>query len=666
MIDHDTVERIHAAANIVEIVGDFIPLKKKGVNYQACCPFHNEKTPSFVVSPSNGFFKCFGCGAGGGAITFVMKHESLSYPDALRYVAKKYGIEVEEKQLSEEGQKRATKKESMMTINQYAAEYFSSQLKDSAEGRNVALSYFRERGFTDATIEKFALGYCSSKGSHFSDEAVAKGYSEELLIETGLTIKREQGGYYDRFSSRVIFPISTFTGRVIGFGGRTMRTDKKTAKYLNSPESEVYHKSDTLYGIYQSKRAMAQKDKVFLVEGYTDVISMHQNGIENVVASSGTSLTEGQVLLLSRITKNVTVLYDGDSAGIKASIRGIDILLKGGLNVRVVPLPEGEDPDSFARSHSSQELEEYLDVNEIDFLSFKSKLLIDEVKDDPIGRATVITEVINSIAVIDDDIVRSQYIKECSQLLDCDSEMVISEVNKRRAFAKDGEQGVHAENNRRKKEQYNSRKAAVITPPMSTSEKGRRELVSYEKELCRYLMVHGNEQVYISLEDETAEGVEEQTVELSVAELIINELEIDNITFTDVTYKRLFDIYCELYHSKSEEDVSAVDTTLLINNPDSSISGFIVDILAREKMYVPSKLWEKVYDSSVVSDSSLSVDIPKSIELYKSKVLEYKTMLLQEQLETTTDDMVKLKILKEITLLKAAISSILKKHSRIR
>lgn len=350
MIDKETVDRIFASANIVEVISDFVQLKKKGVNYQACCPFHNEKTPSFVVSPSKGLFKCFGCGKGGNAVTFVMEHENMTYPEALKYVAKKYGIEVAERELTPEEERRNDDRESMMVVSSYAAEYFAKTLHETPEGQNIGIAYFRERGFSDATILAFGLGYCPGGGDTFTRQALKEGYKEEFLAATGLTIKREDGTYYDRFSTRVIFPIHGISGRVIAFGGRTMRTDKKVAKYLNSPESEIYHKSDVLYGLYQAKRAITQEDCCILVEGYTDVISMHQSGIENVVASSGTSLTEGQIRLISRFTKNVTVIYDGDSAGIKASLRGIDMILREGLNVRVVLLPDGDDPDS---SHAS-------------------------------------------------------------------------------------------------------------------------------------------------------------------------------------------------------------------------------------------------------------------------------------------------------------------------
>ena len=352
MIDRATIDRIYAAADIVEVVSDFVTLRKKGVNYQACCPFHNEKTPSFIVSPTKGLFKCFGCGKGGNAVTFVMEHEKMSYVEALKYVAKKYGIEVHEKPLTEEEQRHNDDRESMMILNSFAADYFRYALHDTDEGRSVGMSYFRSRGFTDATIEKFQLGYCPRGGDTFTQAALKAGYKEEFLTATGLTIKKENNSYWDRFSERVIFPIHTMSGRVLAFGGRTLRTDKHVAKYQNSPESEIYSKKMTLYGIFFAKKAIAQLKNAILVEGYTDVISMHQAGVENVVASSGTSLTVEQVKLLRRFTENVTVIYDGDSAGIKASLRGIDMILREGLNVRVVLLPDGEDSEPTKRISS--------------------------------------------------------------------------------------------------------------------------------------------------------------------------------------------------------------------------------------------------------------------------------------------------------------------------
>ena len=345
MIDKETVDRIYAAANIVEVVSDFVTLKRKGANYQACCPFHSERTPSFIVSPAKGLFKCFGCGKAGNAVTFVMEHEKMTYVEALKYVAKKYGIEVRERELSPEEVKRNDDRESMMVLNGWASDYFQHVLHDTDEGLSVGMGYFRERGFTDATIRKFGLGFCPAKGDAMTTAALSAGYKEQYLVDTGLTIKRETGGYYDRFTGRVIFPIHSISGRVIAFGGRVLRTSERTAKYLNSPESVVYSKSHSLYGIYHAKNAIVRENYCILVEGYTDVLRMHQTGIENVVASSGTSLTTDQIRLISRFTKNITVIYDGDAAGIKASLRGIDMILREGLNVRVVLLPEPEDPD---------------------------------------------------------------------------------------------------------------------------------------------------------------------------------------------------------------------------------------------------------------------------------------------------------------------------------
>ena len=432
MIDKATVDRIYSAADIVEVIGDFVTLKKKGVNYQACCPFHNEKTPSFVVSPSKGLFKCFGCGKGGNAVTFVMEHENMTYPEALKYVAKKYGIEVAEREQTPEEQRRNDDRESMMVVSSYAADYFVRSLHDTPEGRSVGIAYFRERGFSDATIRKFGLGYCPAAGDTFTRQALADGYKEQFLVGTGLTIKRETGGYYDRFCGRVMFPIHSIGGRVTAFGGRTMRTDKKVAKYLNSPESEIYHKSDVLYGLYHAKRAIVQQDCCILVEGYTDVIQMHQSGVENVVASSGTSLTEGQIRLIGRFTRNVTVIYDGDSAGIKASLRGIDMLLREGLNVRVVLLPDGDDPDSFARKRNATELQEFILKHEEDFISFKTRLLMSDAGNDPLRKAALVTDIVQSISVIPDAITRSVYTRECSRQMEIDEQVLLREIALRR------------------------------------------------------------------------------------------------------------------------------------------------------------------------------------------------------------------------------------------
>lgn len=652
MIDNATVDKIHAAANIVEIVGDFVSLKKKGTNYQACCPFHHEKTPSFVVSPNGGFFKCFGCGEGGSALTFVMKHESISYVDALRYVAKKYGIEIEEKELSEESKKAASERESMMLLNIYASNYFASQLTETAEGRNIGLAYFRERGFNDVTIQKFGLGYCPSSGDAFSAAALREGYKEQYLTATGLTIKREQGGYYDRFSGRVIFPITTFTGKVIGFGGRTMRSDKKVAKYLNSPESEIYHKSDTLYGISQSKRAISQADKAILVEGYTDVISLHQSGIENVVASSGTSLTQGQVQIINKLTKNVTVLYDGDSAGMKASLRGIDIILKEGLNVRVVPLPEGEDPDSFARSHTSEELFRYIDENEVDFITFKSKLLMDEVKNDPIGRAKVISDVITSVSVIDDNLVRSQYIKECSVLLECDIELIKSEIAKLRESYKNGDAGREVEVNRQKKQAFLKESSLVF----SNVDIRDQIVYSFEKELVSYILLYGSRNFLYQIDPK------EEPIDVNVAKLIFDELEVDNIELLYPTYATVFNIYKELLSGVKEGEEVSVEK--LINHDKEDVVSFVVDVLSKSEKYIPSKIWAKI-DAPVISEeSSLNRAVPKSIELYKRHIIENMIKTLFAKLQFLSEEE-SVKELHNFATLKQTSKIICEKYDRI-
>ena len=356
MIDRETIDRIYAAADIVEVISDYVTLKRKGVNFQACCPFHNEKTPSFVVSPSKGFYKCFGCGKGGNAVTFVMEHENITYPEALKIVAKKYNIEVREKEMTEEDVRRNNNRESMFTLNSWAAEYYAQSLHQSSRGMSVGMTYFRQkRGFSDATIKKFGLGMCPSEWGKMTQDALTAGYQEEFLLSTGLSLKRENDGkLFDRFRERVMFPVHNISGRIVAFGGRTLRTDKSVAKYQNSPESEIYSKKNELYGLFFAKKAIQQHDYAIMVEGYTDVISMHQSGVENVVASSGTSLTTEQIRLLGRFTKNITVIYDGDSAGIHASLRGIDMILKEGMNVRVVLLPPEDDPDSFARTHSAR------------------------------------------------------------------------------------------------------------------------------------------------------------------------------------------------------------------------------------------------------------------------------------------------------------------------
>ena len=430
MIDKQTVDKILDAAQIVDVVSDFVTLRKRGVNYIGLCPFHDEKTGSFTVSPAKGIFKCFGCGKGGGPVHFIMEHEQLDYPGALRYLAKKYHIEIVEKEMTPEEQQSQSDREAMFALNTWAQSYFTKQMNETDEGRAIGLSYFHSRGFTDETIEKFGLGYCLDKSDVMTMTALNSGYKADFIEKCGLGNRRDNGTWYDRFRGRVMFPVHTLSGKVVAFGGRVLKKDDKTAKYVNSPESEIYHKSNELYGIYFAKQSIVKQDRCFLVEGYTDVISMHQAGITNVVASSGTSLTPGQIRLIHRFTPNITVLYDGDAAGIKASIRGIDLLLEEGMNVKVVLLPDGEDPDSYAQSNNASDFIDFIDKNQVDFIRFKIQLLLDEIGNDPIKKAGLIQDVVHSISLIPDNIVRSVYAKECATQLDIDEKVVLAEIQK--------------------------------------------------------------------------------------------------------------------------------------------------------------------------------------------------------------------------------------------
>ncbi len=432
MIDQATVDRIMAATDIVEVVSDFVSLKRRGANYWGLCPFHDDKTPSFSVSQSKGVCKCFSCGKGGSAIHFIMEHEQLSYYEALKYLAKKYHIEVQEKELSDEERQKRTDRESMLIVNAFAQEFFSKSLLETDEGRSVGMAYFRERGFNEDIIRKFGLGYSPEKRDALAQEAQRSGYKTEYLLKTGLCREGQGGRIYDLFAGRVMFPVYSVSGKVVAFGGRILKSGVKISKYFNSPESDIYHKSNELYGIFQAKRAIEKEKCCYLVEGYTDVLSMHQSGIENVVASSGTALTPGQIRLIHRFTDNITVLYDGDAAGIKASLRGIDLILQEGMNIKVVLLPDGEDPDSFSKSQSAESFKQYIQSHETDFIRFKTQLLLDEAGNDPIKRAGIISSIVQSISLIPDAIVRSVYVQECSRLLQIGEEILLKELNKLR------------------------------------------------------------------------------------------------------------------------------------------------------------------------------------------------------------------------------------------
>ncbi len=656
-----------SAANIVEVVSDYITLKRAGANFQACCPFHNEKTPSFVVSPSKGLFKCFGCGKAGNAVTFVMEHESISWPEALKVVAKKYGIEIREKEMTEEDIRRNDNRESMFALNSWVADYFVRYMaEDEAEGIPVGRSYFSSsRGFSAATIRKFGLGMCPSKGDKMTTDALKAGYKEEFLVGTGLTIKRESDGrLYDRFRERVMFPIHNISGRIVGFGGRTMRTDKSVAKYQNSPESEIYNKSRELYGLYFAKKAVQQADYAIMVEGYTDVISMHQAGVENVVASSGTSLTIDQIRLIRRFTNNLTIIYDSDAAGIKASLRGIDLVLHEGMNVRVVLLPEGDDPDSFARAHSAAEVQEYIAKNAENFITFKANLLLSETDNDPIKRSEVTRNMITSIAQIPDTVKRSEFIKECARLMNVDENMLISEVARYRMMSlgdSEAEAFIRRQQQQTRRENggynnyYNRQQQPTTNSEEATQRFGETPLVAsrqtLEREIVYYLLKYG---------DHKYEIMESGTIlEMNVANEIIRQLDGDGLSFSDPTYSTILDIYRQaLAEGRFPHQVE------IVNHADPAVCSIAVDILTMDDNYTESAIWSQKDMRSLNESDMLATGIPKLLWLYKSKTVMGRIAELHAALENNPSEDQVLEIMQELNnmnKLKVALSTHLKR-----
>ena len=656
MIDRDTIDRIYASADIVEVINDYVTLKKKGVNYQACCPFHNEKTPSFVVSPSKGLYKCFGCGKGGNAVSFVMEHENITYPEALKIVAKKYGIEVKEKEESEEDKIRQNNRESMFMLNSWASDYFVNILHNTDEGISVGLSYFRQaRGFSESTIRKFGLGFCPSGGDKMTQDALRAGYKEEFLLSTGLTLKREEDGrIYDRFRERVMFPVHNVSGRIVAFGGRTLRTDKKVAKYQNSPESEIYSKKNEIYGLFFAKKAIQQQNYAIMVEGYTDVISMHQSGVENVVASSGTSLTTEQIRLLARFTRNITVMYDGDSAGQHASLRGIDMILKEGLNVRVVLLPVEHDPDSFARSHSAEEVREYIKQNSQDFISYKAKLLLADAGDDPIKRSEVVRDIVQSIAEIPDTIQRSFFIKECAQLMSMSEDLLVTEVAKRRVNSlgdKEASDFIQRESRqywKRREETPQSEENLVIGNLNVGS-----SLESIERELIYYLVVHGAKNY------EFREG--RKIIPMNVAETIIDEIEVDSMRFHNEVYNKIYDLYCT---ARKEGRILMPDE--LATHSDIEVCDAATDLLFIDDQYAMSEIWTKKDVHTTSESEVLGKGVPKAMQLFKTKFV---TGMLAELSARLADNNIseeeELQIISEMTRINRLKTILSKKTNRL-
>lgn len=649
MIDQITIDKILDAANIVDVVSEFVTLRKRGINMVGLCPFHSDKTPSFYVSPSKNICKCFACGEGGTAVHFIMKHEQLSYVEALKFLAKKYNIEVQERELSESERKAQSIRESLLIVNTYAQQYFSKVLHQHPEGKSIGLSYFKERGFKDEIIEKFQLGYSLEQKDAFYQEAIKAGYKKEYLEQTGLIIAKEDGYVADRFRGRVMFPVHTLSGKVVAFGGRVLRKDEKTAKYVNSPESEIYHKSRELYGLFFAKQAIVKSDRCFLVEGYTDVISMHQSGIENVVASSGTALTHGQIKLIHRFTNNITVIYDGDAAGIKAALRGIDLLLEEGINVKVVLLPEGEDPDSFSRKQSAASFIQYIEDNQSDFIRFKTNLLIGEAGNDPIKRSRLISDIVQSVAVIPDNIARSVYIRECSVMLEIDEAILINEVNKIRVTKIERENATRLQNNRFAANQptatpnslmgndtYGVIPPDIPLPPMEEAplppadnmgvQSAPKQIVrstfdGYELTLLRYVVRYG-EMVLFDYIDETTG----QQVVYHVADYIKFDLERDDLHFQNSLYKSMLD-----EAASKINDERFIANRYFLAHQDPIVSKLAANLVSDK--YQLSKYHTKYREIENETDR-LSLVVPRDIIALKDAYITKEIKDLQHKLKT--------------------------------
>lgn len=617
MIDQPTIDRILDAANIVDVVSEFVTLRKRGVNYVGLCPFHDDKSPSFYVSPAKNICKCFACGEGGTAVHFIMKHEQIGYFDALRFLAKKYNIEIAERELSDEEKRVRSDRESMFIVNAWAQQYFSQMLHEHVEGKTVGMRYFIERGFREDTIRKFQLGYSLDQRDALYQQALRKGYKKEYLEKTGLVIAYENGNVNDRFRGRVIFPVHSLSGKVVAFGGRVLKKDEKTAKYVNSPESPIYHKSNELYGIYFAKQAIVKADRCYLVEGYTDVISMHQSGVENVVASSGTALTHGQIRLIHRFTNHITVLYDGDAAGIKAAIRGIDLLLDEGMNVKVVLLPDGEDPDSFARSHSATEFTEFIRQHETDFIRFKTKLLLADAGNDPVKRAALIGDIIRTIAIVPDDITRTIYIRECSAMMEIDEQVVLNQVNKQRLSKNEQKSSVPVTNRSTTEilppdysisepsgqmqevpvataepvsdqlppdfppppeEEFSGSNEMSEIPPSAPVEetqvmtRQRSPYEAFEIALLRYVVRYGERVLYDYVDEETKERIV-----MRVAEFIRDDLERDDLSFYTPIFKQMLD---EAANRCGEETFIA--HRYFLSHPDPLVSRVAANLMSEK------------------------------------------------------------------------------------
>lgn len=662
MIDRATVERIMDAAQIVDVVSDFVTLRRAGVNYKGLCPFHDDRTPSFVVSPAKGLCKCFACGKGGNAVHFIMEHEQLSYPDALRYLARKYHIEIQERELTDQEKLAQSERESMFVVNEWARDYFEQQLYDTVDGRAIGMAYFRSRGFRDDIIKRFQLGFSPMQKDALAREALAKGFREEYLVKTGLCIKQEHGGLKDRFWGRVIFPIHTVSGKVVGFGGRVLDQATKgvNMKYQNSPESSIYSKKKELYGLFQAKQAIVKNDLCFLVEGYTDVISMHQMGVEHVVSSSGTALTQQQIQMIHRFTENITVLYDGDAAGIKASERGIDMLLAEGMNVKVLLLPDGDDPDSFARNRTAAEYQAYLKEHQVDFIKFKTDLLLQEAQGDPIKLSRLVHSIVCSIAVVPDEIMRTLYTRETAAMLGMEEKVLVSAINKqmsvyrteqkkRRQNEERCEQTAPAVSNSTASDEPASAAGALVEPaegampqnpqpdtPVETQPEAKAEeqtaeestqflsyiqkgqnghnMAFYQKELLLVqVLIRYGEHIVCYVEDEQG-----QEVPFTVVEFIYYALQEDKLNFQVALHQRILDEALEHFR---EPDFSA--QRYFLNHPDQAVSTLAFQLTSDK--YQLSKYHTK--------NQKLVTDEDRLFDLVRHLMTDFKLAIIDEELK---------------------------------
>lgn len=673
MINKETVQRIIDTARIEEVVGEFVSLKKRGTNHIGCCPFHNEKTPSFYVSPSKGIFKCFGCGKSGNAVGFLMEHEHYTFPEALRYLAQKYNIEIEEERMTEEQKERQTERDGLFHVSEFAQKYFADLLYNDEMGKAVGLSYFHQRGLSDEIIKTFGLGYCLDEWSNFTNHARKNGYSDQALEKTGLTIFKEDGKSYDRFRGRVMFPIFSISGRVLGFSGRVLSKEKQAAKYVNSPDSDIYNKSQILYGLYQAKNAITRADKCYLVEGNVDVVSMHQSGVCNTVASCGTSLTMEQIRLIKRYTSNVTVLYDGDSAGIKAALRAVNLLFEEGLHVRVVLFPDGEDPDSYAQKYGSTKLQEYLRDHEENFVKFKTHVLLDDVQNDPIRKTEVLKEIVNTIALVPDMIERQEYITQTAFRLKMSEDVLTKELAK--TLASNAQKAYKAE--ARREEQAAAQQAETgisaapgVPPPLEPEPDDygpmsipqpeyhapqqilapQNAAEPQERQIAKLLLTYGSKELMTRCLDDDDNVVE---MPIPLAEIVVDEIMQDNLQFANPTYQKIFDCY----RTAVEEERPLPDANFFAMHEDNVLRNAALSLMINS--YSISRQWSEKKNIVVPTiETHLYSDMTESVLLFKQKKVD-------ERLEDNSFKLRDAKGDEDMMMLMAERNQLLKKRQEI-